>query len=49
MHYLDFLENDLGKILRHILCIIYTLKCFSRYILLTDQISVHYCRYFLRY
>ena len=33
----------------HILCIIFQEKCFSCHVLLTDQISLPGCLYFLRY
>ena len=34
---------------QHMLCMIFQQKCFSCYILLTDQISLPGCLYFLRY
>ena len=37
------------QFLQHILCMIFQQKCFSCYILLTDQISLSDCLYFLRY
>ena len=44
-----FLEKSLGKFLHHILCIIFQGKCFSCYILLTDQMSLPDWFYFLKY
>ena len=37
------------QFLQHILCMIFQQKCFSCYILLSDQISLSGCLYFLRY
>ena len=37
------------QFLHHILCMIFQEKRFSFYILLTDQFSLPYCLYFLRY
>ena len=37
------------QFLQHILCMIFKQKCSSCYILLTDQISLPSCLYFLRY
>ena len=37
------------QFLQHILCMIFQQKCSSCYILLTDQISLPGCLYFLRY
>ena len=34
---------------QHILCMIFQEKCFSSYILLTGQMSLSHCLYFLRY
>ena len=45
---LIFLEKGLGKVHR-ILRMIFQEKCFSCYTLLTDQISLSDCLYFLRY
>ena len=45
MLYFDFL----GKGLDHILSMIFQEKCLACYILLTDQISLSDCHYFLRY
>ena len=36
-------------LLHHILCMIFKQKCLSCYILLTDQLSLPGCLYFLRY
>ena len=36
------------RFLHHFLCIIFQQKCFSCYIVITDQISLFDCRYFLR-
>ena len=44
-----FLDEGLGIFLQHILCIIFQQKCSSWYIVLTDQISLSGCLYFLRY
>ena len=45
----DFLETGLGIFPAHILCMIFQEKCFSCCVLLTDQISLSDCFYFLRY
>ena len=46
----SFLEKSLRIVfLHHIFCMIFQQKCFSRYVLLTDQISLSDCLYFLRY
>ena len=37
------------QLLQHILCMMFQQKCSSCYILLTDQISLSGCLYFLRY
>ena len=37
-----------GQFLQHILCMIFQQKCYSCYILSTDQISLSGCLYFLR-
>ena len=46
-----FLEKGVGVIFLflYILCMIFQEKCFSCYILLTDQISLSGCFYFMRY
>ena len=44
-----FQERIWEQFLHSILCIIFQQKCFSCYILLTDQILLSYCVYFLRY
>ena len=45
---LIFHKRDWKYFLHHVLCIIFQEKCFS-YVLLTDQISLSDCLYFLRY
>ena len=46
----DFSDKGLGIIsAAHFLCMIFQQKCSSCYILLTDQISLPGCLYFLRY
>ena len=46
---LIFQKRVWDQFLHHILCMIFQEKCFSCYILLTDQISLSDCIYFLRY
>ena len=46
---LIFQKRVWEQFLHHILCMIFQEKCFSCYILLTDQISLSDCLYFLRY
>ena len=45
----DFLEKGLGIVSSLVLCMIFQEKCFSYYILLTDQISLSDYLYFLKY
>ena len=45
----DFLKKGLEMFLYHTLYMIFKEKCFSCYILLTEQISLPDCLYFLRY
>ena len=45
----NFLEKGQGQFLHHILYMIFLRKCFSCYILLTDQILLSNCFYFSRY
>ena len=46
----DFLDKCLGIVSpAHFVYDFLTKMCFSSYILLTDQISLHGCLYFLRY
>ena len=42
-------KKGLEMFLHHVLCMIFQEKCFSCYILLSDQISLSDCLYFLRY
>ena len=44
-----FLEKGLGIAPHYTLSMIFLEQCFSYYTLLTDQILVPYCLYFLRY
>ena len=44
-----FQKRVWDQFLHHILCMIFQEKCFSCYILLTDQISLPDCLYFSRY
>ena len=46
---LMFQKRIWEQFFRHILCMIFQQKCFSCYILLTDQISLSDCLQFLRY
>ena len=46
---LVFQKRVWEQFLHHILCMIFQQKCFSCYILVTDQISLSDCIYFLRY
>ena len=46
---LDFLEKGLGIVPSPHLCMNFQQKCFSCQILLTDQVSLSDCVYFLRY
>ena len=46
---LPFWKRVWEQFLYHILCMIFQGKCFSYYILLTDQILLSDCLYFLRY
>ena len=45
----NFPEKGLGLVFHHILWMIFQEKCFSCYILLTDQISLSDYLYLLRY
>ena len=45
----DFLEKGLGIVSYHILCMIFQEKSFSYYTILTNQISLPDCLFFLRY
>ena len=44
----DFLEKVLGTFFHHIF-FIFQERCFSRYILLTDQISLSDCLHLVKY
>ena len=44
-----FSEKDLAIVFHQILCMILQEKCFSCYILQTDEILLSNCMYFLRY
>ena len=45
----NFFKKSVGIVLHHILCMIFKEKCFSCYNLVTDQISLFDCLYYLRY
>ena len=45
----DFLEKSLGVVIPPHFLYVFREKCFSCYILSTDQISLFGCLYFLRY
>ena len=45
----DFLEIDLGIVSPPHFVYDFFIKCFSCYVLLTDQVSLADCLYFLRY